>query len=251
MVGRGGGTTVRQDRKLFWVWLMALALCAVEFAPAQQPQQPPPQGARPELNEPWKSADVTPLVERLESESREIYRYRRELAALVAPRPGSAVADIGAGSGFMIEEFARLVGPEGRAIAVDINPHMMARVGQRAGELGLGNISTVVNSVDSTGLPANSVDLIFRCDTYHHFEDPAAMLRAMRQALRPGGEVVLVEFTRVPGESPAWILEHVRGGKEDFIAEFTAAGFELVTVHDAPFLTENYVVRFRKAEIRN
>lgn len=59
-----------------------------------------------------------------------------------------------------------------------------------------------------------------------------------------GGELVLVEFRRVPGESSDWVLNHVRAGQQVFESEIQAAGFERV---DEPvMLKENYVVRFRK-----
>ena len=226
-------------------WSFALLAAALVFAgvPAWAQQQ----RVKPGIKDTWKSPDVAPLIERLEVESREIYHYRKELAALVAPRPGSAVADVGAGSGFMVEEFARLVGDKGRVFAVDINPQMMEHVARRAKAQGLGNVATVVNREDSVDLPPSSADLIFICDTYHHFEYPKKMLQTIHRALRPGGQLVIVEFKRVPGESADWVMEHVRGSQEEFVREITEAGFEFVTVHDAPFLHENYVARFRKA----
>jgi ubiquinone/menaquinone biosynthesis C-methylase UbiE len=217
----------------------AFILLAALIAAGAAGQQ---QSVKPGINEQWKSPDVKPLVERLESESREIYTHRRELAALVAPKPGMTVADIGAGSGFMVEEFARLVGPQGRVYAVDINPQMMAYVAERAKSLGLGNVKTIVGTDVSPELPPNSVDLIFICDTYHHFEFPEKMLAAIRAALKPGGELVLVEIRRSAG----WAREHVRADQDEFIREITAGGFALAAVQDAPFLQENYVVRFRK-----
>jgi len=235
------------------VLLLCFVLLVLAVAPplfsqaAQQPTQAPPaKGASPSLNETWKSEKIEPLVERLEAESREIYRERARLATLVAPKPGSAIADIGAGSGFMVEEFAKLVGPKGKVYAVDINAKMMEHVAERAKTLGLANIETVVTREDSVDLPPNSVDMVFVCDTYHHFEYPEKSLRGIYEALRPGGELIIVDFHLIPGKTAPFLLEHVRGTKAEFTKEIIAARFALVGEHAAEFLNENYVLRFRK-----
>jgi hypothetical protein len=62
--------------------------------------------------------------------------------------------------------------------------------------------------------------------------------------VRPGGEMLLVEFKRLPGKSSDWILQHVRAGQEVFTAEIAAAGFE--QIEEQPLLQDNYIVRFRK-----
>jgi len=217
-------------------------------APAQGTQTAPEKekNVKPGINEQWRSPNVAPLVEMLEAESREIYRERGKLAALVAPKKGSVVADVGAGSGFMAELFARMVGPQGKVYAVDINPKLLERIEQNARKAGLVNLQIVLGQEDSITLPANSVDLVFICDTYHHFEYPKSSVRSIHRALRPGGEIVLVEFHRVRGKSADWMFEHVRAGQDVFTKEITDAGFEVVEIEEAPFLQENYVVRFRK-----
>ena len=70
------------------------------------------------------------------------------------------------------------------------------------------------------------------------------MLASIHQALKPGGEIILIDFKREEGTSSEWILSHVRAGQEVFSAEILAAGFEEVTA--LPILKDNYVVRFRK-----
>jgi precorrin-6B methylase 2 len=224
--------------------LAGLLLCFSGVAFAQAPAQSP--AAKSGINDTWKSPDIDPLVARLETESREIYHERAKLAALVAPKPGSAIADVGAGSGFMVEEFAKLVGGKGKVYAVDINAKMMEHVAQRARQLGLPQIQTVVTHEDSVDLPPASVDIVFVCDTYHHFEYPQKSLAGIRNALRAGGELVVVDFNRVPGKTSAQMMEHVRASKEEVVKEIIAAGFTLVADQPAPFLSDNYVIRFRR-----
>ncbi|MHC4991990.1 MAG: class I SAM-dependent methyltransferase, partial [Planctomycetota bacterium] len=165
---------------------------------------------------------------------------------VAGPRVGTDVADIGAGSGFMTELLAELVGPNGTVYAVDINPVMMGRLARRADENGIDNLQIVVCSERTVDLPPESVDMVFICDTYHHFEYPRTTMRSIHEALRPGGQIVLVDFHRIPGVSPEWILGHVRAGEEVFTQEIVDSGFELINDHAVPFLEENYVLRFRK-----
>jgi ubiquinone/menaquinone biosynthesis C-methylase UbiE len=240
-----------KSRRWFAGMLFAAFLCATpSFVLAQQAAPTQEKSVKPGINDRWRSPDIQPLVESLESESREIYHEREALARLVDAKPGMAVADLGAGSGFMTELFAKMVGASGRVYAVDINPKMLEHVSQLAAKNGLKNIQTVLDNDTSTELKPDSVDLIFLCDTYHHFEYPKAMLASMYKALRPGGQVVLVEFHLVQGKSPAWMFEHVRAGQEVFTKEFVDAGFTFEKELPASFFTENYVLRFRKTMIQ-
>lgn len=201
---------------------------------------------KPGINDMWRREDLGPLVNILENESREIFTERMELAAVIGAPEGAVVADIGAGSGFMANIFAHQVGPKGKVYAVDINAMMMRRVAEGATEAGLDNLEIVVCTDRSVELPEASVDLVFICDTYHHFEYPKNTMTSIAHALKPGGQVVLVDFHRIEGESPQWILEHVRAGEEVFTQEIIDAGFDLINDHDVSFLKENYVLRFRK-----
>jgi len=227
-------------------WLLAAGLVTAagwSGMPALLAQE---KSVKPGINETWKSTEIQPLVNTLEAESREIYTQRGALADLLGLRPGMAVADIGAGSGFMVEEFARRVGSAGKVYAVDINGKLLERIEANAKQHNLPQIQVVLTHEDSVDLPAGTADLIFVCDTYHHFEYPQKSLAGIHRALRAGGELIIVEFHREPGKSPGWILEHVRAGQAEFTREIEAAGFALVRVEAAPFLAQNYVLRFRK-----
>ena len=99
---------------------------------------------------------------------------------------------------------------------------------------------------DNARLPPDSVDLIFICDTYHHFEFPQRTMQSIHRALRAGGSLIVIDFQRIEGVSSEWTLNHVRAGKETVINEIEQSGFELV---DAPeIMQENYFLRFRKPQ---
>jgi predicted methyltransferase len=102
----------------------------------------------------------------------------------------------------------------------------------------------------SVPLPDDSVDLLFLCDAYHHFEYPRSMNRSMWKALRPGGTLLLIDYKRIPGTTRKDILAHVRAGEEVFTAELVDAGFEKVESLPSPRLRDNYVVRFRKPTVK-
>jgi predicted methyltransferase len=95
-------------------------------------------------------------------------------------------------------------------------------------------------------LPTASVDRIITIDTYHHFDDYEAMLASMRDALVPGGEMIVVDFDRVEGKSREWILSHVRDSKETFRSEIEAAGFEFVEEVEIDGMVDNFFHRYRR-----
>lgn len=190
--------------------------------------------------------DVDAMVKRFESESREIFAKRASIARAVGLREGMAVADVGAGTGVFVDFFAKDVTATGRVYAVEIAAKFVSILRERAAARGLSPVEAVLCTERDVGLPPASVDVVFTCDTYHHFEYPQSTLASIRGALRDGGHFVVVDFERIPGVSRPWVLDHVRCGKEQVIAEVEAAGFE--KVEEVPLgLAENYFVRFRKS----
>lgn len=228
--------------------LLGLVAAGCKAAPSAARTAPLPSepSVKPGINKEYlkPDLDVTQWVERFEREGREIYDHREDIVAAARVKPGSVVADIGAGTGLFTPYFSRAVGPKGKVYAVDIVPAFLDRIKKRAASEGLANVQTVLCTERSVELPANSIDFAFICDVYHHFEYPHSSMASLHRALRPGGEVLLVEFRRVPGKSSDWILNHVRAGQEVFTAEIAAAGFKQIEERD--MLKDNYVVRFRK-----
>jgi SAM-dependent methyltransferase len=130
--------------------------------------------------------------------------------------------------------------------AVDISPALIEHVSERVRANGWDNVETVLCTDRSAELPPDSVDLVFVCDTYHHFEYPRTTLASLHDAIAPGGRLVIVEFERVPGQSRQWVLDHVRAGRETFTEEIESAGFELIGELPVDGLSENYVLSFRR-----
>lgn len=202
----------------------------------------------PGINDAYLAADVDvgQWSERFEVESREIYHARAEIARAVNLRPGQAVADIGAGTGLFLEPFAHAVGARGRVYALDIVPAFVDHMNKRAASKSLTQVEARLCSERSIGLPAESIDVAFVCDVYHHFEYPQSSLASIHAALRPGGQLVVIDFIREPGVSREWVVGHVRAGQAEFTAEIERAGFRLDREVTIDGFEESYFLRFRK-----
>ena len=189
--------------------------------------------------------NVQEWTEKFETESREIFHQRGQIVAAVGAKPGQTVADIGAGTGLFTLPFSQAVGDKGKVYAVEIAKSFLDHIKARAEKAKAGNVETVLCTERSVALPEASVDVAFICDVYHHFEYPEATLATLHKALRPGGQIVLIDFKRIPGVSSDFVMGHVRAGQDVFEKEIVGAGFEkLGEVKDV--LKENYIVRFRK-----
>ena len=160
--------------------------------------------------------------------------------------PSWSIADIGAGTGLYTRLFSERVGSNGWVYAVDIAPRFIEHINAHSNNVGLNNITGVLCRQDSCSLPPESVEFAFVCDTYHHFEFPAATTRSIYRALKPGGQLVVIDFERIPGKSRAWLLNHVRAGKDVFRQEIEDVGFIFVEEVLIAGFEENYFLRFRK-----
>lgn len=204
------------------------------------------KSVRPGINDPFKDPDVKEYIGKFETESREIYAERKRILEACPVRPGMTVADVGAGTGLFTRMFAKAVGSEGKVYAVDIAPKFIEHIEKTCKESGVKNVITLVCTPISVELPANSIDLAFICDTYHHFEFPHKTMASIHRALRPGGKMVVIDFRRIEGKSREWVLNHVRAGQDVFTKEIVSNGFKLV--EEKKFLEENYCLVFEKLE---
>jgi len=193
-----------------------------------------------------KDLDVESWVKRFEGESREVSVQRKQILAVVGLRSGQSVADIGAGTGLFMPLFSKAVGASGTVHAVDISPRFLEHLRKRVKKERLSNVKVVTGTATSIELAKASVDVVFICDTYHHFEQPAKSLASIHAALRKGGSLVIIDFKRIPGKTREWILKHVRAGEAVVRKEIETAGFAFSDRLKLPGLKENYAIRFRR-----
>jgi predicted methyltransferase len=108
-------------------------------------------------------------------------------------KPGSVVADIGAGGGWFSVRAARRVTPKGRVIAEEINPKAVASIQQRAQREHLANIETVLGTPDDPKLAPDSLDAALMLKVYHEIAHPLLVLANLRPALRPGARFGIID----------------------------------------------------------
>ena len=132
-------------------------------------------------------------------DTREAEEQPEAMLAALKIKPGSTVADIGAGAGYTSLRLAQRVGPTGTVLATDVQPRMLAMLRDNAQTAGVKNIKPIRATQTSVNLPDAAVDLAIMVDVYHEASNPEALLVGIKKALKPGGRLVLVEFR---GEDP-------------------------------------------------
>lgn len=176
---------------------------------------------------PTMSHEAAAWLVRPEREAEESSKRMLEELRL---RPGDVACDLGAGNGFHTLAMARSVAPRGRAIAVDIQPEMLALLEKRAAAEKIANVETVLGAASDPRLPAGTCDLVLMADVYHELDDPAAMLGNVKRALSPRGVVVLLEFRAEDPKVP--IKPEHKMSRAQISLELEANGYELERSYD-------------------
>ncbi len=199
-----------------------------------------PQAAAPPQEMHHRHDDPVAYIASLEDPKRDAYQKPDEVMKALALRPGEVVADIGAGSGYFALRFARAVGDTGRVYAVDISPDMVRHVNRRVRDTGIRNVVSVLAEPDDPLLPDASVDRFVIVDTWHHIEDQAKYLGLMKRMLKPGGQVVHIDFQK--RELPIGPPLAMKIAREDLVKQMEGAGFRLAAEHT--FLPYQYFLVF-------
>jgi len=148
-----------------------------------------------------------------------------------------------------VDSISAAIGPSGRLYAIDIVPAFLAHLREQVAEKQLANVVVVEADEHDPGLAPASVDLIFVCDVYHHVEYPLDVLPRLREALRPEGKLILVEFARIPGKTSKGMMNHVRADQQTFTREIEDAGFVLereIGAAEGLVFDENYMLVFSR-----
>lgn len=214
--------------------LSALIACGAGVPGAlAQTAAPPPQMQH-------RHADPQAYIASLEDPARDDYQKPDEVLKALALRPGEVVADIGAGSGYFTLRFARAVGESGRVYAVDVSPDMIRYLNRRIRDARLPNVVTVLSDPEDPLLPDASVDRFVIVDTWHHVEEQAKYLGLMKRMLKPGGQVVHIDFQK--RELPIGPPLSMKIARDDLVRQMESAGFRLSAEHT--FLPYQYFLTF-------
>src|SRR5438874_2882639 len=167
----------------------AAAACLLITACRAQPSEP---------QFPAAHRDVAPTVSDTFSteDARDRLGEAEQVMELAGIKPGMSVADVGAGEGYYTVRIARVVGPKGRVLAEDIIPEVRDQLSDRVQRERLDNVAVKLGSADNPMLPSGSFDRLFLVHMYHEVQSPYAFLWHLRDGVKPGGLVVVVESNR-------------------------------------------------------
>ena len=204
--------------------LVAVAVLAATVVSAQQPGKHPVSGR---VYAQTMGVQGAPWLDRAERDREE----DPDLAVrLLRIQKGSTVADVGAGSGNITIRLAKAVGPMGKVYANDIQPGMLEILGRNVAKAKLMNVIPVLGAIDDPKLPAESIDLAIMVDVYHECSEPQKMLQRLREAIKPGGRLVLLEYRAEDPEIP--ILREHKMTKAQVKLEIEHEGFKQSRVFD-------------------
>jgi ubiquinone/menaquinone biosynthesis C-methylase UbiE len=179
----------------------------------------------------------------LERDQRTHEEMPDEVVANMGLRPTDVVADIGAGTGYFSFRMAALL-PQGKVLATDIQPEMLAIMEQRKAQLGVNNVETLLGRIDDPGLAPDSIDVALLVDAYHEFSHPWEMMRGIYNALKPGGRLVLIEYRGEDDSVPIRPLHKMT--EQQVVLEMSVFGLTLESNLD--FLPWQHMLIFRKPE---
>lgn len=173
----------------------------------------------------------------------------KRLAALMEWKPGTVVADIGAGDGRYTWAAVEHLGASGKVFATEIDAEKLTALRAEVKKRNLQNVTVVESAGTDTNLPAGCCDAIFLRRVYHHLTKPAEFDAKLVRSLKPGGRLAIIEFPPRRGLEPVEGVPSNRGGhgipKKVVIEELTAAGLQIENVvNDWP--ENSYCVLFVK-----
>ena len=187
--------------------------------------------------------DVALWQERFENRDRDVYKNRDKIIAALGLTKGQAVADIGAGTGFFLKPIFDQVKGQGKIFAVDISPKFVSFLKARGKSESISNLIVVKGTNTSSNLKDNSIDLIFVCNTYHHFDNKDKMLQDFKRILKPNGELVIVDFD-LAKKNDSWVAKHLDQSKGEIILEISKS-FKYLKESNIG-LSENFMIHFKK-----
>lgn len=147
---------------------------------------------------PAAQRDVAPIVGDTFSteDARDRVGEADDVMSLAQVKPGMSVADVGAGEGYYTVRLAPMVGRKGRVLAEDIVPEVRDSLSDRVQRENLDNVAVKLGTPDNPMLPAQSFDRVFLVHMYHEVQSPYAFLWHLRDGVKPGGLVIVVDSDR-------------------------------------------------------
>jgi len=172
--------------------------------------------------------------------TRDAWQKPDEVIAALKLAPYATAADIGAGTGYFSARLARTLSG-GKVYAIDLEPDMVKYLGERATKEKLANLIPLQGAADQPKIPA-AVDLILLVDVYHHISNRESYFRKVRETLKAGGQLAIIDFRMDATMGPS---KAMRIAPERVKSELASAGFSLTGNHE--FLPQQYFLVFKPA----
>lgn len=185
--------------------------------PGSKPDEQPKQGGPKHGHD---FSDPEAHAKRWNDPERDQWQHPEEIIAALALKPGATVADIGAGTGYMVAHLSKAVGKTGTVIPIDIEPAMVQYLTKRIRELGPAKVAPRKAAPDDPGFQSAGMDGVLTLDVWHHIDGPEAYARKVYEGLKRGGRFVVVDFEidAEPGPpkamrlKPEQIVKHLKAG---------------------------------------
>jgi ubiquinone/menaquinone biosynthesis C-methylase UbiE len=184
--------------------------------------------------------DPKSYIGALEDPKRDAYQKPHEVLTALNIKPGEVIADIGAGSGYFTFRLAHFVGAKGKVYAVDVSPDMIRYINRRIRETKTTNVVALLADPDDPLLPDGSVNRFFFSESWHHIDSQTKYLALIKKMLKPGGEVVMIDFHKK--DLPVGPPLQMKIAREDLIKQMETNGFRLTKEHT--FLPYQYFLVF-------
>jgi arsenite methyltransferase len=184
--------------------------------------------------------DPKAYIGALDDPKRDAYQKPHEVLTALGLKPGEIVADIGAGSGYFTFRLAHRIGDTGKIYAVDVSPDMILHINRRIRELKVNNVVSILADPDDPLLPDASVNRFFFSNSWHHIDNQTKYLSLMKRMLKPGGEIVMIDFHKK--ELPVGPPIQMKIDRDDLIKQMESNGFRLTKEHT--FLPYQYFLVF-------
>lgn len=172
---------------------------------------------------------------------RDRRQHPEEIVAALALKPGATVADIGAGTGYMVKHLSNATGKDGTVLAIDASPAMVEYLTKKLDELGPARIVPRKVRPDDPELPPLGVDGVLTLDTWHHIHNHETYAMKVHAGLKPGGKFVVVDYEidAATGPPRAMRLEPAQVTRQ-----LEAAGFRVELARES--MPQHYMVIGRK-----
>lgn len=217
--------------------LFVLAACGGASAPPPAASSSPPPTHEMHDHEHHDHDHGGPLVHRFEKADewapvfddpkRDAWQQPDRVVAALSITPGMTVADVGAGTGYFEKRLSTAVGASGKVLAVDVEPDMIRYLKERATKENMPNVEPRLATPQDAALGTAAVDRILIVDTWHHIPDRETYARKLAAALKPGGFVLVVDFTQATDRGPP---KHMRIPPDQVASELQAGGLHTSTV---------------------